>query len=100
MSSDIQELKKTIYRLHNAEATHIETVHVKESFDGKIVWEGDVEVFDLHGHSKAKRAYAWIHGLDDTKAKRHVTILAIPPITSPEAAVKAVITYDFQQQKK
>jgi hypothetical protein len=100
MKSHIDELTTTIKNLHGVESTHIQTVHVKESFDGKMVWEGDVEVFELQGHPKAKQAYAWIHGLDDTQAKRHVTVLAVPPITSPETAVKAVIVHDYQQQKK
>jgi hypothetical protein len=100
MNQDVQELQDTIKRLHGIKATHIKTVQVKESFDGKTVWEGDVEVFDLQGHPKAKRAYAWIHGLDDTKAKRHVTVLAVPPITSPEAAVKAVILNDYRKKEK
>jgi hypothetical protein len=49
---------------------------------------------------KATRAYAWMHGLDDTKAKRHVAVLEVPPIDSPQAAVKAVIVYEYKQQKK
>jgi len=100
MKSHIKELITTIKNLHGIESTHVETVHVKESFNGKTVWEGDVEVFELQGHPKAKRAYAWIHGLDDTKAKRHVTVLAVPPITSPDAAVKAVIVNDYRKKEK
>jgi hypothetical protein len=100
VNQDVQELQDTIRRLHGVESAHLKTVHLRESFDGKTVWEGDVEVFELQGHPKAKQVYAWIHGLDDTKAKRHVTVLVVPPITSPEAAVKAVIIHDYQQQKK
>jgi hypothetical protein len=100
MKSHIEELQDTIRRLHGVESNHIETVPVKEDFEGKTVWEGDVEVFELQDHPKAKKAYAWMHGLDDTKAKRHVTVLAVPPITSPEAAVKAVIAYEYRQKEK
>ena len=100
MTSHIDELTTTIKNLHGVESTHIQTVHVKESFDGKTVWEGDVEVFELQGHPKAKKVYAWIHGLDNTKAKRHVTVLAVPPITSPETAVKAVIVNDYRTKEK
>lgn len=95
----IKDLATTIKRLHSVSANHVETVRVKESFDGKTIWEGDVEVFDLDGHLKAKRAYAWMHGLDDTKAKRHVTVLAVPPVTSPESAVKAVIVHEYRNKK-
>ena len=41
-------------------------VPVHEVFNGQTVWHGDVEVFDLTGHPKAKRAYAWSH-LDGPK---------------------------------
>jgi len=96
----IQELKNTIEKLHGGTATHVETVPVKEVFGDKVIWQGDVEVFDLKGNPKATRAYAWMHSLDDTEAKRHVAVLHVPPIDSPEAAVKAVIVYEYRQQKK
>ena len=71
----IDELKEVIRRLHGVDSTHIETVPVKESFQGKPVWEGLVEVFRLHGHPKAERVYAWMHETDDPKKpKRHVTV--------------------------
>jgi hypothetical protein len=100
MSSEIDLLQRTVERLHGGRATYAGTVAVKEEFEGKIIWQGYVEVFDLKDNPKATRAYAWMHGLDDSKAKRHVAVLEVPPIDSPEAAVKAVIVHDYQQQKK
>ncbi len=100
MKPPINQLQETIKRLHGVESSHIETVYVKETHDGKTIWEGDVEVFELQKHPKTKKAYAWMHGIDDGKAKRHVTVLAVPPITSPEAAVKAVIVHEYRQEKK
>ncbi len=44
----IEELKDVIREVHGVEATHRESVPVKEVFQGKTVWEGIVEVFDLH----------------------------------------------------
>ena len=41
----IEELKDVIRKLHGAESTHRESVHVKEVFNGETVWEGIVEVF-------------------------------------------------------
>lgn len=61
MAAYIEELKDVIRRLHGAEATHIESVPVKETFKGETVWEGVVEVFDLVGHPTAHRVYAWAH---------------------------------------
>jgi len=56
-----------------------------------------VEVFELHGHPKAPRVYAWAHDTDDPqKPKRHVTVLHIHPVTSPILAVRAAIVQEFR----
>ncbi len=70
---------------------------VKETFQGKTIWEGIVEVFEIRGHPKAPRVYAWSHETDDPKnPRRHVTVLHIAPILSAEAAVKAAIVQEFR----
>ena len=93
----IEELRDVIKRLHGVESTHIESVPVKETFQGKTVWEGVVEVFELHGHPSASRLYAWAHDTDDPeKPRRHVTVLHIHPITSAAAAVRAAIVQEYR----
>ena len=95
--SYIGDLKDAIRRLHGVEATHVESVPIKETFQGKTVWDGVVEVFELVGHPKAPRAYAWSHDTDDPKqARRHVTVLHIHPVTSPVLAVRAAIVQEFR----
>jgi len=97
----IEELKATIHRLHGVDSTHVESVPVKESFQGKTIGEGIVEVFDLHGHPKTHRTYAWTHETDDPKnPKRHVTVLHIHPVTSAIEAVRAAIIKDFRGQEQ
>jgi hypothetical protein len=97
MATYIDELKDVIRRLHGAEATHVESVPVKETFQGKAVWEGIVEVFDLIGHPTAFRVYAWTHDTDDPKnPRRHVTVLHSHPIKSAEDAVRAAIVQGFR----
>ena len=91
----IQELRDVIRRLHGAEATHVESVAVKETFQGKTVWEGIVEVFELRGHPKATHAYAWSHETDNAQ-KRHVAVLRIPPVVSPATAVRAAIAQELK----
>jgi hypothetical protein len=94
----IDELADVIRKLHGSEATHVETVPIKEMFQGQTVWEGEVEVFDLEGHPKANRVYAWAHETDDAeRPKRHVTVLHVPPVTSPELAVRASIIQDYRK---
>jgi hypothetical protein len=95
----IEELKDVIRDLHGTEATHVETVPVKETFQGQTVWEGDVEVFDLANHPKASRVYAWSHETDDPENPRqHITVLQIPPATTPLRAVQVAIAGMFREQ--
>jgi len=98
MATDyISELREVIQHLHGVKATHVESVPVKETFQGKTVWEGIVEVFELHGHPKAPRAYAWSHDTDGPR-KRHVTVLHVGPITSALEAVRASIVQEFRSR--
>jgi hypothetical protein len=95
--SYIEELQDVIRRLHGTEATHVETVPIKEEFQGQTVWEGEVEVFDLHDHPQTHRVYAWAHETEDADyPRRHVTVLHIP---SPRKAVQASIVSDYRKQK-
>jgi len=96
----IQELRDVIHHLHGAKAKHVESVPVKETFQGRTVWDGTVEVFSLEGHPKTDKVYAWIHHTNDpAHPKRHVTVLHIPPVVSPQTAVQAVIVQDFKHGK-
>jgi hypothetical protein len=94
--SYIEELRDVIKRLHGVESSHVESVPVKETFQEKTVWEGIVEVFDLHGHPKAPKIYAWAYQTDNPKKPRHVTVLHLGPVTSPLLAVRAAIVKEFQ----
>lgn len=99
--SEITELQEIIRELHGTDSTHVETVPVKEEFRGQTVWEGEVEVFDLHGHPQTHRVYAWAHDTEDADhPRRHVTVLHIPPATSPRKAVQASIVADHKEQNE
>ena len=96
----IEELQSVIRKLHGSETTHIETVPVVETFQGQTVWEGEVEVFDLHDHPTASRIYAWSHDTDDPgNPKRHVTVLHLPPAVTPRKAVQVSIASDYREQQ-
>lgn len=98
--TNIEELKDIIRQMHGAEATHVDSVPVLESFDGHTVWDGRVEVFKLHGHPKAAHVYAWSHHTDDPKnPKRHVTVLHLGPVTSPQTAVQAAIVQELRSAR-
>ena len=97
----IGELKKVIRQLHGCEAEHAGTVPVKEVFQGQIVWEGEVEVFDLPDLPDADRVYAWAHETDNAdQPRRTVTVLHVPPVLSPELAVRASILQDYRESNE
>jgi len=82
----MKELQRIIRELHGCESTYVESVPVREVFNKIPIWEGTVEVFDLKGHPKATRCYAWSY--KDGSKTRTVTVLNIPPVDSPQTAVK------------
>lgn len=88
-------LLDAIKTLHGADATWVEAVPVSETYDGDTAWEGVVQVFDLMGHSEATRCYAWSHVTDEGKT-RYVAVLHVPPVDSPQAAVRAAIVQEFR----
>jgi hypothetical protein len=85
----ITKLKDAIRATHGCESLHVESVPVNEIFEGQTAWQGTVEVFDLVGHPKAKRAYAWSY--HDGDQDKTVAVLGILPVDSPESAVKVAI---------
>jgi len=89
MSDRIDKIKKAVEKKFGSTASHAESVPVVETFRGDVLWEGVVETFDLAGHHKAKRCYAWID-VEGGK-NRYVTALAVPPVNSARTAVKMYI---------
>ena len=87
-------LQDAVQGLHKCGATHRESVPVHEQFQGRTLWEGNVEVFDLHGHPKSRRCFAWVQS-NFGKGTRYVALLDVWPVTSPQAAVKAMIAMDI-----
>lgn len=93
----LARVQVAVSQLHNCGATYRATVPVHEVFNGQTIWQGDVEVFDLHNHPKAKRCYAWSHldGKNDERT-RFVAVLEIPPVESAETAVRLQIVKEVK----
>ena len=89
----IERLKSVILHLHACQASWLESVPVHEVFHGQTVWKGDVEVFSLTGHPKAKRCYGWSYG----EPEQFITILELPPVDSAAAAVKVGVAYQVKK---
>jgi len=93
-------LEDAIQKLHGCAATHLETVPVTERFQGQTVWDGEVEVFHLPEHPKAETLYAWGYSESDDKPDmKAVTVLAVPPITTPRKAVQAYIASQYRKEQ-
>jgi hypothetical protein len=87
---NVQSLQTAIKAMHGCDSRFVESIQVHEVFQGQTAWQGTVQVFDLVGHTKAKRVYAWQYD-DDDKQTKTVAVLEIPPVDSPQTAVKAAI---------
>lgn len=93
------ELITAIKKMHGCKAIWVESVTVKEVFQGETVWEGVVQVFDLIDHPTAPRCYAWSHALDNSKKRKYFAVLHQGPIDSPQNAVRASIVQDCRTGK-
>jgi hypothetical protein len=98
MVIDVPELTAAIERQHNCAARFVQSVPVSESFGGKTAWEGTVHVFDISGHPKATRAYAWSSPIEGSDKRRFFAVLHQPPVTSPVEAVRAAIVAEQKQR--
>jgi hypothetical protein len=90
------ELKCAVEAQHSCTATLTQSVPVKETFGGKTVWEGIVHIFKIHGHPKAKQAYARSSPIEGSEKRRFFAVLHMPPITSPAEAVRAAIVSEHR----
>ncbi len=87
------QLKQAVESQHGGTATLLQSVPVRETFRGGMVWDGVVHVFKLEGHARATRAYAWSYEREDGK-RRFFAVLDIPPVMSPVDAVRAAIVME------
>jgi hypothetical protein len=95
--TDAAELKKAIESQHGATATLAQSVPIRETFEGQPVWEGIVHVFDLAGHPKATRAYAWSSPIEGSDRRRFFAVLQMGGIRSPADAVRAAIVAEHRK---
>ncbi len=87
----INELKDAVEAQVGGDATFLESVLVRDTFQGQIQWNGMVAVFKIENNPRgARRAYVWIYDLPDGRPG----FFAVPQthkINSPEAAIRAAI---------
>lgn len=86
------DLEAALLSIYGSTSTHVQSVPVTESEEGHVVWDGVVDVFQLHSHPKATRVYAWSFNTNtDDSTQLYMTVLQLPPILSPLLAVRAIV---------
>src|SRR4051812_40202620 len=88
----VDALREAIKNMHGVHAIWRENVPVRETFNGAVVWEGVVEVFEVK-HPKTARCYAWSHATENGRRKFYA-VLHVEPVVSAAAAVEAAIVAD------
>jgi hypothetical protein len=88
--ANLAKIQDVIWEMHRCASTHVESVTLDERVNGKQIWAGTVEVFDLTNHSKAKRCFAWSYK-DEKGEDCYCAVLDIPPVTNPRIAVMATL---------
>ena len=96
MEESIPQLQQAVESQHSCAAQFKEAVAVDESFEGQTVWEGVVHVFELEGHPKATRAYAWSSPIEGSTRRRFFAVLEVPPVQSAQDAVRAAIVAEHR----
>ena len=94
----VAHLQKAIKRTFGLEANHVETQQVVETFRGQVLFDGDVEVFDVTGHPDAARCYAWAKDIET--GSKSTVVLERPPIKSALDAVRAAILTAHKRQSQ
>ena len=84
------KLVEAVRRTGKCQAFWIGSAQIKEVFEGDTIWEGDVHVYRLFDNLYTDQCYAW-HYENDGGEKEYATVLAVPPVNSPEAAVRVFI---------
>jgi hypothetical protein len=99
MDVSVDQLKQAVEGQDGRKAVLSAVEPVKEVWEGKTVWEGVVHVFDLEGHPKATRAYAWSSPVEGSDKRRFYAVLHLGGIRSPLDAVRAAIVAERQQRR-
>ena len=94
----LNELAGAIEQTHGGTATFAQSVPVRETFEGKAVWEGVVHVFGIAGHPTATRAYAWSSPIEGDTKRRFFAVLHTERIDTPPEAVRAVIVTEHRRR--
>jgi len=86
-----EQLKQVIKSQHHATAEFARSVRVLRAHSNTRMWDGVVHIFNLQGHPKAKKAYAWSVPVDGRNTPRYFAVLHSAKVTCPADAVRAAV---------
>jgi hypothetical protein len=96
----VNDLVKAVESQHSCRAALAQTVPIRETFQGQPVWEGVVHVFNIEGHPKATRAYAWSSPIEGSNKRRFFAVLQMGAIKTPLEAVRAAIVAEHRNEQR
>jgi len=88
MSPTLQKIQRAVEKTVGGPVTHAESKPIVETFQGKVIWRGIVEVFTV-SKPPPQKAYGWI--VTARSGPDYVAVLGTPPINAPLDAVRAWI---------
>jgi hypothetical protein len=95
-----RDLKFAVEQRWNCAAALVQTVPVTAVLDSERTWDVIVHVFQLEGHAKTSRAYAWAGSLKDGSGDGRIySALDIGPIKGPADAVGAAIADELRSTR-
>jgi hypothetical protein len=89
--ADFLVLKHAVEELHECEANYVTSQHVRESLEGRPVFDGMVAIFGVTGHPATNTCYAWSAENPETGLVTIYAVLHYAPIQSSRDAVRAIL---------
>jgi hypothetical protein len=88
-SVNVDLLAQVIESQHGAKGVFHQSVRVAKWNGSPASWDGMVHVFNLSGHSSARRAYAWSSPVAGSQGLRYFAVLQGGRVKTPADAAKA-----------
>jgi hypothetical protein len=96
----VATLREVIKHVHGVDARWVERVAVTDDGGARATWPGwtgEVQVFELVDHPKARRCYVWSYPAQGG-LRRFLAVLEEPPVHDAPSAVRAQMAADAHKK--